>query len=354
MADPNHIAVLREGSQAWNQWRKAHPALVPDLSDLVFETGIRPKRDMYDIPELDGFDFSNVNLNRVSVRNVGFYECTFDYAEAVFSDFCFSNFRSCSFVGAKLDVSRIGSAEFIGCNFDNASLAYCTAEETNFSGSSFVGTRLEMMSLVDSDFSRTKIVSARVFGSAVWRVKLTGAHQEGIYVSKDNSRLVVDTIEVAQFIHLLVHNPSIRTLIDTITTKVVLILGRFSPERLRLLRRIKRVLNQRGYVPVLFDFEGPGSRDLTETVSTLAHLARFVVADITDPKCIPMELQAIVPNNPSVPVQPLILTGHKPYAMFEHFEPYPWVLPILEYTPEDGESIGKDAADACERFLSAR
>ena len=38
---------------------------------------------------------------------------------------------------------------------------------------------------------------------------------------------------------------------------------------------------------------------------TLAHLARFIIADITDPRSIPQELQAIVPDL-AVPVQPII------------------------------------------------
>jgi hypothetical protein len=64
----------------------------------------------------------------------------------------------------------------------------------------------------------------------------------------------------------------------------------------------------RGCLPVLFDFDKPTSRDLTETVRTLAHLARFIIADITEPRSIPQELQAIVPDL-AVPVQPLLLKG---------------------------------------------
>ena len=129
----------------------------------------------------------------------------------------------------------------------------------------------------------------------------------------------------------MLNNPKIRDAIDTIAKKAVLILGRFTPERKVVLDALREELRKHGYLPMLFDFNKLSSRNLTETVRTLAHLSRFIIADLTDPSSIPYELGRIVPDL-AVPVQPVLLKEKKEFAMFiDLSNTYPWVLPIHYY-----------------------
>jgi len=172
--------------------------------------------------------------------------------------------------------------------------------------------------------------------NSAWGLKLNEVTQLDLIITPyGEPTITVDNLEIAQFIYLLLRNERIRQFIDTITSKLVLILGRFTPERKVILDAIREHLRRRNYLPVLFDFEKPSGRDIEETVSTLAHMARFVIADITEAKSIPQELERIIPELPSLPIQPLLLASEYEYGMFEHFKRYHWVLDTHLYAGSD-------------------
>ena len=80
----------------------------------------------------------------------------------------------------------------------------------------------------------------------------------------------------------MLNNEKIRDVIDTITSKVVLILGRFTPERKGVLDAVRDELRNRDWSPVVFDFEKPTSMSMTDTVRLLASMARFVIVDLSE------------------------------------------------------------------------
>ena len=349
MANEKHFNILRQGANAWNSWRVANRHIRPELSQVDFEKEIRSGPGPYDLPDLSGFDFSGGNLNGIVWRNSIVDHCNFDDCQIDYADLCFSSFLECTFRRTSMRATKIGSSSFGECEFENADLAYCSAEETSFKGSIISDSSLNHVQLVKADLSDVVLHNTSVYGISAWDLELEGAKQSDLMITDDWPTLTVDSIEVAQFICLLVKSSKIRDVIDTLVSRVVLILGRFSPEGKPTLHRIQDLLRDRGYVSIIFDFKGPESRDLTETIRTLAHLSRFVIVDLTDPSSVPHELAAVVPLLPSVPVQPLIRAGNRPYGMFEHIHRYPWVMSLQEYNPANLEEIVGRSVEDCER-----
>ncbi len=59
-------------------------------------------------------------------------------------------------------------------------------------------------------------------------------------------------------------------------------------------------------------------------------MARFIIADLTDPSCIPYEASKAV--DARIPILPILLSGRSEFAMFADLqERHHWVLPTHHY-----------------------
>jgi hypothetical protein len=287
MADAKHLARLKQGVIAWNAWRRRAPSVRPDLSRaLLIEA------------ELRGINLSNANLERANLR---------------LSTLSRANLTRANLRGADLRAASLRRARLDHADLTGAVLRYTSLAETSMEGAILTG--------------------CQIYGTSAWNLRGTPRDQSNLVIraNRQDPAVSVDDLEIAQFVYLLLHNDKIRNVIDTVGKKAVLILGRFTVERKAVLDGVRELLRRRGYVAMLFDFMPSRRRDLTETIVALAHLSRFVIADLTDPRSIPQEVTSIIPGLPSVPVLPVVLASQPEYAMFEHWRRYPWVLPLFKY-----------------------
>ena len=228
--------------------------------------------------------------------------------------------------------AKLVQCDLSNSDLRNADLRGATLQKVNLENTNLDRADLRMTHLIECDLSNANVSNCSIYGISTWGLILNDTKQENLIITlPQESTITVDNIDVAQFMYLIINNKKIRDVIDTVSKKVVLILGRFTRERKMVLTAIKTELRNLEYLPIMFDFEPPVSRDITETVSILAHIARFIIADITDAKSIPQELQRIIPDLPSVPVQPILQRECPEYGMFEHFKNYPWVMKVVFY-----------------------
>ena len=347
--------LLRRGTKEWNAWRRSHPKVRPDLSgerQTRFEqqvgalaaavvNEVMPGRAPADESGLSGLDLTSADLHGCDLRFANLSR-----ANLMLSDLTGANLRDANLAGAILTSAKMSNcdlrkatmngailrfATLKGARLDGAMLRLCNLDRIDGTQASLRDTDLSFTSLNEAKLARADISGSFVYGCSAWNVDLTKTKQQNLRITRTNEgTITVDDLKTAQFIHTLLNNENVRNVIDTLTTKMVLILGRFTPERKAVLEQVKRWLYSHDYVPVIFDFERPAGRDFTETVVTLAHMARFIVADLTEPASIPKELEAIVPRL-AIPVQPIVQTGAKVYSMFADYWKYDWVLKIWRY-----------------------
>jgi uncharacterized protein YjbI with pentapeptide repeats len=261
---------------------------------------------------LDEANLSRANLRRAILRNASLVRADLSRANLAEGNLSATNLNRANLIDAQLQGAFISKANLAEANVTGANLKYSR--------------------LVEVNLEKAVVMNCSIYGISAWDLNLEGANQSNLVINRpEEPTITVDNIEVGQFIYLLLNNQKIRDVINTITSKAVLILGRFTSERKACLDALREALRQHGYLPILFDFDKPSSRNLTETVTTLAHIARFVIADITDAKSIPHELQRIIPGLPSLPVQTILQSSDYEYGMFEDLLDYPWVLPPYKY-----------------------
>jgi len=285
MADEEHLRIIRQGVNIWNEWREKHPELIPDLS---------------------GADLSEVDLSKADLS------------------------------GANLSKAYLGGADLFMANLSRASLT----------GAIPMGALL-----IETDLRGADLTGSSIYGAAVWDIKVDDeTNQQNLVITPfGEPAITVDNIEVAQFIYLLLNNQAIRKVIDSITSKAVLILGRFSDERKPVLDAIRDELRkpEHNYLPIVFDFQPSTNQTTLETIKTLASMARFVIADLTDARSVLMELVAIVPNLPSVAVRLLIKKSAPEYGMLDFIRKFSSVVKdTCEY-----ENVGEVIASIKENII---
>lgn len=274
------------------------------------------------------------NLYYANLEQAHLYQAALHTADLSSANLAMANLNQAGLIRADLSNSDLTKAELIGAELGGAWLRGAKLCRANLTGAKLVNSQLS-----NADFEEAILVDCWVHGISAWEIKnLDKATQKNLIITRDGEPIItVDDLEIAQFIHILLNNRKIRRVIDTITSKVVLILGRFTNERKAVLDALRDELRKRNYSPIIFDSEPSPNRDLTETVYLLASMSRFIIADLTAPRSIPQELSTIIPNLASVAVQPILQRSDREqeYAMFEHFKRYPWVLKTYDYSSQE-------------------
>jgi hypothetical protein len=302
---------------AWNVWRKGNPDTTPDLSRA----------------NLKGADLSEANLDGANLSRANLGRANLSLANLIVANLGGADLSEANLSGADLSEADLSGANLSGANLSGADLSEANLREADLSGANLSGADLTGASLVNADITNADLTGCRIFGVSAWRLKLSDqTRQRNLIITRDvEPEITVDNIEVAQFIYLMLNNQKIREVIDTVTSKVVLILGSFTDERKTVLDALREELRRRDYLPILFDFHKPANRNTDETITLLARMARFVIADISDAKSVLQELRAIVPQLPSVPVQPVIIASQVEPGMFDFYRHFPWFLPVHRY-----------------------
>src|SRR6516164_6234379 len=327
MANKKHVALLKKGKAAWNRWRDRNANIKANLREANLI-----------LADLSGANLSKADLRKANLSGANLRRADLRGADLSKADLSEANLREANLRGAHLGGADLYLANLSRADLREADFMEADLWRADLSGANLSGGRLVTANLVDTDLTGADLTGCRVYGVSAWRLKLKRAKQRNLVITDVNEpEITVDNIEVAQFVYLLLHNKKIRDVIDTIGKKGVLLLGRFTEGRMVVLERLREKLRDLGFVPMVFNFDKPETKDFTETVRLVANLSHFVIVDITNPRSAPLELQATVPDY-MVPFVPILQQGEESFSMFVDLQnKYDWVLqPVVGYPQSTG------------------
>jgi|APTNR8051073442_1049403.scaffolds.fasta_scaffold12966_3 uncharacterized protein YjbI with pentapeptide repeats len=336
MPNPEHLKFFDRGKDRWNEWRKFSVRYAPDFRPDLCKVR-RPGADLcgFDLSNVDlhGADLFEADLSKTDLMGANLTEAMISSASLCESNLSTAKLDSANLFRADLTKADLSQASFRSANLTEAELCGANLSFAKFDQAKLIKADLEQAILVSTSLRGADLTFSHVYGISAWDLDCQNAIQDDLVITRrDQNLITVDNIQIAQFLYLLINNVEIRNALDAITTKVVLILGRFSSEHKPMLDSIRVAMRKKNFIPVMIDFSAPSNRDISETVSIIAHLARFVIADLTDPHSVPLELQRIIPQLPSVPIQPMIREGCHEFGMFRDLMRYPWVREPFIYS----------------------
>lgn len=361
MANEEQLSILKQGVEVWNKWRENNQDVYIDLkqaelmgADLVDVYLYRADLRQADLSganliEADFWraDLSEANLSHTDLKKANLRKADLSNANLSEADLREANLSEATLIKANLNKVDLSDADLTEANLMLANLSEATINKANLNGASLSGANLSKANLtgaylmgtilVNTKIDQAKISGSSIYAVNVWDLEGEFVEQKDLVITPPLAPIItVDNIKVAQFIYLILNNEEIRDVINTLTSKSVLILGRFSiPERKAILDALRNKLREYDLLPIVFDFDRPTDKDFTETIKTLAGLCYFVIADVTNPKSSPLELQATVPDY-QIPFVPIIQEGENPFAMMVDLQKkYNWVLNTVTYDSAD-------------------
>ena len=145
MANPEHLKILKQGVEAWNQWRKANPGIVPWLRLIHW--------DELGKITLSGGDFHGADLMGAMLKGANLRGANLAKANLADADLDNADFTNANLRGANLGMG----AWFPNTDFSNADLSFANLSRAFLESAKFIGATVDGTDFRKAHFNRTLI-----------------------------------------------------------------------------------------------------------------------------------------------------------------------------------------------------
>src|SRR5271165_1927059 len=160
MANPEHLAILQQGVEQWNRWRRQNTDVMADLGEANVSGAIlRSREQLY-----------GANLVRAGLRGASLWRANLRKADL--SD---AMLRGANLREARLDGANLRRANLIEANLTQADLSYADLTASNVWGANLTEAHLRLTNLEGANLTNSMIGAANLVAVEFTGTDLTGA-----------------------------------------------------------------------------------------------------------------------------------------------------------------------------------
>jgi hypothetical protein len=165
MANPEHLAILKQGVEEWNGWRAQHPQTRPSLSKA----------------DLSGRFLSGAQLSRADLSR----------ADLSRADLISSDLSQANLIATKLTAANLANASLPRAYLSSANLGGANLSGANLCGANLRGADLRRVNLTAADLSQADLRDARLSGADLRKANFRRANLAAAHL---DSATLFDTV----------------------------------------------------------------------------------------------------------------------------------------------------------------
>lgn len=206
MANPEHLALLKKGVEAWNNWRKENSWVEIDLSksNLSGEnlSGAYLRKVDFNNANLIGAKLLEADLSGAMLANASFQGADIREAKFIKTDLSFANFSNSDLRKAKLRGSHLVQTRFLFTDLRESNfseswilMTYMTSVKLKraiFRNTTFLDCDLSSSDLSEADFRMAKFIRSKALDANFRAAKFTGLCLQDWHI---NSTTNLDNID---------------------------------------------------------------------------------------------------------------------------------------------------------------
>jgi TIR domain/Pentapeptide repeats (8 copies) len=154
MANPEHLEILKQGVNVWNEWRDEHPEIIPNIRNAKLKSADLSHAN-FSHANLDYVDLRDANLDHAILRHAVLHGANLRRADLCYADLYDANFR-----GADLHRATLGYADLSYADLRSADLTGAHLYDANLNRTMLSGTKFNQASLNGATFADTDLRGA--------------------------------------------------------------------------------------------------------------------------------------------------------------------------------------------------